>query len=88
MKEIKFSNKKVLVTGGAGFIGSNLCEELLKRNNEVVCLDNFATGKKDNISSFLSNEQFTLIEGDIRILDDCKKATQNVDFVLLPLCQK
>jgi len=82
MSEISFSSQKVLVTGGAGFIGSNLCEELLKRNNKVVCLDNFSTGKRENIKSFLENNLFTLIEGDIRNLDDCKKAAKNVDFVL------
>mgnify|MGYP001943123420 CR=1 FL=1 len=82
MSEISFSSQKVLVTGGAGFIGSNLCEELLKRNNKVVCLDNFSTGKRENIESFLENNLFTLIEGDIRNSDDCKKAVKNVDFVL------
>jgi len=82
MNEISFSNQKVLVTGGAGFIGSNLCEELLKRNNNVVCLDNFSTGRKENVKPFLKNTLFTLVEGDIRNLDDCKKATKNVDFVL------
>lgn len=82
MKEIKFSNKKVLVTGGAGFIGSNLCEELLMRNNTVVCLDNFATGKRENIAEFLKNDAFTLVEGDIRNISDCHLAVKNVDFVL------
>ncbi len=82
MNEISFSNQKVLVTGGAGFIGSNLCEELLKRNNNVVCLDNFSTGKKENVKPFLKNTLFTLVEGDIRNLDDCKRAAKNVDFVL------
>ena len=76
------SSSKVLVTGGAGFIGSNLCEALLDLKAEVVCLDNFATGKRDNISAILDNPDFTLIEGDIRSLDDCKKAVEGVDFVL------
>ena len=80
MAEIK--NKTILVTGGAGFIGSNLCEVLLQNKNKVICLDNFATGKRENIQEFLPNPNFTLIEGDIRNLDDCKKATQNVDYVL------
>ncbi len=80
MVEIK--DKTILVTGGAGFIGSNLCEVLLQNKNKVICLDNFATGKRENIQEFLSNPNFTLIEGDIRNLDDCKKATQNVDYVL------
>lgn len=78
----KFSKKKVLVTGGAGFIGSNLCEELLRLDNKVVCLDNFATGKRDNILEFLDNPNFILIEGDIRKLEDCLKASKNVDYVL------
>ena len=75
-------NKVVLVTGGAGFIGSNLCESLLNNNNIVKCLDNFATGKRENIEPFLSNSNFTLIEGDIRDLNTCKKAVDNVDIVL------
>ena len=75
-------NKVVLVTGGAGFIGSNLCESLLNNNNVVKCLDNFATGKRENIEPFLSNPNFTLIEGDIRDLNTCKKAVDNVEIVL------
>ena len=75
-------NMIVLVTGGAGFIGSNLCEVLLKEGYRVVCLDNFSTGKKLNIKPLLSNKNFELIEGDIRNLDDCLTATKNVDFVL------
>ncbi len=82
MNQILLEGKKILVTGGAGFIGSNLCEELLKRNNKVVCLDNFSTGKKDNIVAFLDNPLFTLIEGDIRNIDDCNKAVYGVDYVL------
>ena len=74
--------KKVLVTGGAGFIGSNLCEALLQHGAIVTCLDNFATGKKENIAPFLKNDQFTSIEGDIQDLDTCKKACENQDFVL------
>lgn len=73
---------KILITGGAGFIGSNLCEELLKLGHKIVCLDNFSTGKKENIISFLDNENFTLIEGDIRNLETCYKATESIDFVL------
>ena len=82
MSEISFSNQRVLVTGGAGFIGSNLCEELLNRNNFVVCLDNFSTGKRENIEAFSNNENFKLIEGDIRNLEDCKRACRDVDYVL------
>ena len=51
--------KKILVTGGAGFIGSNMCEYLLKLNHEVVCLDNFITGRRENIDEFLSNDKFS-----------------------------
>ena len=80
--KIKFSNNTVLVTGGAGFIGSNLCEELLRLDNKVVCLDNFATGKRENIEKLFKDNNFTLIEGDIRNLDDCLKATNNIDYVL------
>jgi len=72
----------ILVTGGAGFIGSNLCESLLKNGNRVVCLDNFSTGKRANIETFLSYSSFTLIEGDIRNLEDCHTACKNVDYVL------
>ncbi len=78
----KITNTKVLVTGGAGFIGSNLCEDLLKTNNQVVCLDNFSTGRMENIQSFLDNKNFTLITGDIRSIDDCHKAMQGVQIVL------
>ncbi|WP_298766081.1 SDR family oxidoreductase [uncultured Polaribacter sp.] len=80
--KIHLSKKKILITGGAGFIGSNLCEALLQRDNQVICLDNFSTGKRENITPFLSNVNFTLIEGDIRNLKDCLKATKNIDFVL------
>lgn len=76
------SNRKILVTGGAGFIGSNLCETLLDLDNSVVCLDNFSTGKKENIEKFLANSNFKLITGDIRNFDDCQKAVAGVDYVL------
>jgi len=76
------SGKKVLVTGGAGFIGSNIIEKLLTQNNEVVCLDNFSTGKKVNVEPFLSDSLFTMIEGDIRDLDTCRWAVKNADIVL------
>lgn len=79
---IKLSDKTILVTGGAGFIGSNLCEALINRKNKVVCLDNFATGKIENIKQLLMNDNFTHIDGDIRKLDDCLRATKNVDYVL------
>ncbi len=82
MHSTKITNSKVLVTGGAGFIGSNLCESLLENNNEVICLDNFSTGRMENIQSFLENKNFTLITGDIRNLDDCHKAMRGVQIVL------
>jgi len=82
MDNIDLNGYKILITGGAGFIGSNLIEELLNRENTVVCLDNFATGKRENLRKFQNNTNFRLIEGDIRNLDDCRKATQGVNFVL------
>jgi len=75
-------DKKILVTGGAGFIGSNLCERLLADGNEVVCLDNFLTGKKKNIESFISHSSFQLLEGDIRDKAVCTNAVKGVDLVL------
>ncbi len=73
---------KILITGGAGFIGSNLCEALLNLDHQVVCLDNFATGKMENIEPFLANPNFKLITGDIRNLSDCQSAVNGVDYVL------
>ena len=70
-----------LVTGGAGFIGSILCEAILKMGYKVRCLDNFSTGKRENIEAFLSNPDFTLIEGDIRDYETCEKACDGVDYV-------
>ena len=75
-------NKKIVITGGAGFIGSNLCNYFLQQNNQIVCLDNFSTGFMHNIQAFLNNPNFTLIEGDIRDLATCKKAVENADYVL------
>ena len=83
MKDIKFKkNTKFLVTGGAGFIGSNLVEAILKLGCRVRVLDNFSTGKRENIAEFLDNQNFELIEGDIRNLEDCQKACEGVDYVL------
>ena len=75
-------DSKVLITGGAGFIGSNLCETVLANNIKVVCLDNFSTGKREHIAPFLDHPHFKLIEGDIRNLKDCMKTCQGVDYVL------
>jgi len=71
---------KYLVTGGAGFIGSNIAEELVKRGYAVRIIDNFLTGKRENISSFL--DKIELVEGDIRDYDACSSALEGVDFVL------
>ncbi len=76
------TEKRVLVTGGAGFIGSSICHDLLERGNEVVCLDNFATGKRENISDLRGNPKFKLIDGDIRDIDTCHKAVKGIDVVL------
>lgn len=73
---------KILITGGAGFIGSNLCEHFLSKGFKVVCLDNFSTGHKYNVEPFLKNENFNLIEGDIRDLNTCRDAVDGVDYVL------
>ena len=78
----KLENKKILVTGGAGFIGSNLVEKLLELGTIVTVLDNFSTGYKHNIEPFFNNKNFTLIEGDIRDLETCKKACKYQDYVL------
>jgi len=75
------SNKTVLVTGGAGFIGSNLVESLLLSGNRVVCLDNFSTGKRENLKGFSNNPDFRLIEGDIRNYSDCQDALKGVEVV-------
>ena len=73
---------QILVTGGAGFIGSNLCEALLKNGNRIRCLDNFATGKKENIEPFFRLANFEFVQGDIRDLATCQKACEGVDYVL------
>src|SRR6218665_3818737 len=75
-------NSTILITGGAGFIGSNLCDYFLSKGYKVVCLDNFATGHRHNLTAFSDNENFTLIEGDIRNLEECNRAVENVDYVL------
>lgn len=73
---------KILVTGGAGFIGSNLCEALLNEGHRVICLDNFSTGHRKNIDKFLLEDNFGLIEGDIRDFETCCKAADGIDYVL------
>ncbi len=78
----KIENSKVLVTGGAGFIGSNLVDALLQQNNQVVVLDNFCSGKRENLAPYADNPNFTLIEGDIRNFEDCVKSVDGVDYVL------
>ena len=75
------TNKNILVTGGAGFIGSNLIEALLQNKNTVTCLDNFSTGYRKNIDRFFDNPHFSLIEGDIRDLDTCRQAVEGKDLV-------
>jgi UDP-N-acetylglucosamine/UDP-N-acetylgalactosamine 4-epimerase len=76
-----FKNKRVLVTGGAGFIGSNLVEKLLWLGAHVSCLDNFATGHRHNIAPFMQDSNFRLIEADIRELKTCLLACENQDIV-------
>ncbi|MDY8136301.1 SDR family oxidoreductase [Aquimarina sp. 2201CG5-10] len=75
-------SSKILVTGAAGFIGSNLCEALLEIGSTVVGLDNFATGHKKNLTAILDHPNFTFIEGDIRNIEDCHRACKGADYVL------
>ncbi len=79
---IRLKNKRILVTGGAGFIGSNLCEFLIESGSIVSCFDNLSTGKYSNIKSLDNHNNFTFIEGDIRDFDKCLEVTKNIDFVL------
>ncbi len=80
---LKFEkNTLFLVTGGAGFIGSNLCEAILNMGCSVRCLDNLSTGKMANVDMFRDNPRYAFTEGDIRDLDTCMKACENVDYVL------
>ena len=73
--------KNILVTGGAGFIGSNLCEYFLEKGHSVTCLDNFATGHRHNLEKCFEYTTFKLIEGDIRNADDCSSAVAGIDYV-------
>ncbi|MDO4586640.1 MAG: SDR family oxidoreductase [Planctomycetia bacterium] len=82
-KHLKFSPDTLfLITGGAGFIGSNLCEAVLDLGYQVRCLDNLSTGKTENMDSFSKNSSFEFIKGDIRDLATCQKVCEGVDFVL------
>lgn len=72
----------LLITGGAGFIGSNLCEYFLSKGYKVICLDNFATGHRHNLKDCINHPNFSLIEGDIRNASDCNTAVKGVDYVL------
>ena len=82
-RDLKFEENSVfLVTGGAGFIGSNLCEALTDMGYQVRCLDNLSTGKQANVDMFLDRPNYTFIKGDIRDLDTCMEACKGVDYVL------
>ncbi|WP_182199790.1 SDR family oxidoreductase [Paraliobacillus salinarum] len=82
-ENINFEKNSVfLVTGGAGFIGSNLCEVLLDKGYKVRCLDDLSNGKQKNVDLFTNNPNYTFIKGDIRDLDTCMKACEGVDYVL------
>ena len=82
-KHVKFSEEtKFLVTGGAGFIGSNLCEAILGLGYKVRCLDDLSTGKQENVDMFAGNPDYEFVKGDIKDFDTCMKACEGIDFVL------
>ena len=82
-RHLKFpEGSKFLVTGGAGFIGSNLCETILNMGYKVRCLDDLSTGKQANVDMFLNNPNYEFMKGDIKDLDTCMKACEGVDYVL------
>lgn len=82
-KHLKFPNgSRFLITGGAGFIGSNLCEAILDMGYKVRVIDNFSTGKEENIKEFINNKNFEFIKGDIRDVDICNEVCRDIDYVL------
>ncbi|MBR6780147.1 MAG: NAD-dependent epimerase/dehydratase family protein, partial [Clostridia bacterium] len=82
-KHLSFAPDTVfLVTGGAGFIGSNLCEAILNMGYRVRCLDDLSTGFQSNVDLFVKNENYTFIKGDIKDYDTCLRACEGVDYVL------
>lgn len=82
-KHLKFAeDSKFLVTGGAGFIGSNLCEAILNLGYKVRCLDDLSTGKQSNIDMFLNNPNYEFVKGDIKDYDVCFKACKDINYVL------
>ncbi len=74
-------NARILITGGAGFIGSHLAETLLRQNNRVLVLDNFSTGRRENLAAFQAHPAFTLMEGDIRDRETCRRAARGADYI-------
>ena len=81
--DLKFeAGSKFLVTGGAGFIGTNLCQAILEMGYEVTCLDNFSTGKQENVDFLINNPKYKFIKGDIRDFETCLEAMKNIDYVL------
>ena len=82
-KDLTFNENEIfLVTGGAGFIGSNLCEAILNMGYQVRCLDNLSTGKQENVDLFIHNPNYTFIKGDITDFDTCLCACEGVTYVL------
>jgi len=75
-------SKRILLTGGAGFIGSNLCEHFLQKGYKVRCLDNLSTGRMSNIQGLLEHPNFEFVEADIRDFEACVKAVQDCELVL------